>query len=258
MSTSPALELIDIHKSFHENAVLRGVSLSVDAGEVVALIGPSGSGKSTLLRCINQLEQMDQGQIIVEGVPVGVEEVRGKVIRARAATAVRQRRGIGMVFQQFNLFPHMTALENVAEGPRYSQRRAKNEVDAECRALLARVGLGDACDRYPEQLSGGMQQRVAIARALALKPRILLFDEPTSALDPELVGEVLKVMRELAADDYTMIVVTHELSFAYDVADRLVMLDEGLIIEEGPARSVLDSPREERTAAFLSRFTARH
>jgi polar amino acid transport system ATP-binding protein len=237
--------LEDVHKSFGRAEVLRGLSMGVSRGEVVCLIGPSGSGKSTLLRCINGLESYDRGKVEVEGLRVDPKSPTVRAIRAEVA----------MVFQRFNLFPHRTALENVMEGPLYVKKEARPAVEERARKLLARVGLSDKEQAHPSQLSGGQQQRVAIARALAMEPKAILFDEPTSALDPELVGEVLAVMRGLADEGMTMLVVTHEMAFAREVADRVVFLDRGAILEEGPAGEVLTNPREERTRDFLRRVT---
>jgi polar amino acid transport system ATP-binding protein len=239
------IALEDVHKSFGDSEVLRGVSMGVSRGEVVCLIGASGSGKSTLLRCINGLEGYDRGKVEVEGRRVDPRSPSIREIRAEVA----------MVFQRFNLFPHRTAIENVMEGPVYVKKEARPVVEERARKLLARVGLSDKEHAHPSQLSGGQQQRVAIARALAMEPKAILFDEPTSALDPELVGEVLAVMRSLADDGMTMLVVTHEMGFAREVADRVVFLDRGAVLEEGPARDVLASPREERTRDFLKRVT---
>jgi len=239
------IALVDVHKSFGDTPVLRGVSMGVSRGEVVCLIGASGSGKSTLLRCINGLEAYDRGKVEVEGLRVDSKSPAIREIRAEVA----------MVFQRFNLFPHRTALENVMEGPLYVKKEAYSLVEERARKLLARVGLEDKERSHPSQLSGGQQQRVAIARALAMEPKAILFDEPTSALDPELVGEVLAVMRALADEGMTMLVVTHEMGFAREVADRVLFLDRGAILEEGPANDVLTSPREERTRDFLRRVT---
>jgi polar amino acid transport system ATP-binding protein len=252
----PIVSLVDIRKSFGTFQALRGVSLDVMAGEVVCIIGASGSGKTTLLRCINQLAEPDSGAIWVDGELAGHRIEGRRLHRLSEAAIARQRRATGMVFQRFNLFPHLTALENVIEGPVQVLKRPRAEAVAEAAALLARVGLADKAASYPAQLSGGQQQRVAIARALAMKPRVMLFDEPTSALDPELVGEVLAVMRELAASGITMIVVTHELAFAREVADRVVFMDGGAILEQGTPEEVLGAPREKRTQAFLSAVLA--
>jgi polar amino acid transport system ATP-binding protein len=236
------LRLDQVHKSFGELHVLRGVDLEVKRGGVVCVIGPSGSGKSTLLRCINLLEPPDEGRIYLEG-----NEITG---RTRSDIDFVRRR-VGMVFQQFNLFPHMSAVENVSLAQRKVLGRSDEEARQKSRELLDRVGLEDKVDEYPERLSGGQQQRVAIARALAMDPHVMLFDEVTSALDPELVKEVLDTMRELAAEGITMVVVTHEMGFARDVADRVAFMDQGIVVEEGEARALLDEPREERTRRFL-------
>jgi polar amino acid transport system ATP-binding protein len=240
-------------KNFGTLKVLRGIDLTVQRGQVLCLVGPSGSGKSTFLRCINHLEKVNAGRLYVDGVLVGYEERGGKLHELHPRVAARQRRDIGMVFQHFNLFPHMTALENVIEAPMQVKRQSRSEATDFARAQLAQVGLADKEDSYPAQLSGGQQQRVAIARALAMQPKLMLFDEPTSALDPELVGEVLDVMRGLAKAGMTMIVVTHEMGFAREVADLLVFMDGGVVVEAGPPREVLANPREERTKAFLSK-----
>lgn len=237
------IKIRDLHKSFGDHEVLRGFSLSIAKGEVVCLIGPSGSGKSTLLRCINGLETYARGDILVEGVRVD----------AAAKSIVEIRSRVSMVFQLFNLFPHRTALENVVEGPLYVQRVPRLDAEAYGVELLAKVGLSDKLKCYPSQLSGGQKQRVAIARALAMRPQAILFDEPTSALDPELVGEVLGVMRDLAEDGMTMLVATHEMGFAREVADRVVFLDGGRIVEEGIPVEILGNPRVERTRDFLRR-----
>ncbi len=249
----PMVEAAGVHKSFGGTPVLRGVDMVVQPGEVACVIGPSGSGKSTFLRCVNHLERIDAGTMRVNGVLVGYREAGGKLHELRESEIARQRRGIGMVFQRFNLFPHMTAAQNVMEGPRTVRRIARGKCRDDAAALLARVGLADKADSYPNQLSGGQQQRVAIARALAMEPRLMLFDEPTSALDPELVGEVLDVMRALASDGMTMLVVTHEMGFAREVGDTLVFMDGGRIVESGHPREVLGNPQEDRTKAFLSK-----
>jgi polar amino acid transport system ATP-binding protein len=238
------IEIRDLHKSFGELEVLRGIDFRVRQGEVVCVIGPSGSGKSTLLRCINLLEQPTSGQVFIGGV-----EITDPDVDIDAA-----RRRIGMVFQQFNLFPHLTALQNVAIAQRRVLRRDKAEAERVALENLERVGLTDKAHAYPAQLSGGQQQRVAIARALAMGPELMLFDEPTSALDPELVGDVLAVMRHLAGDGMTMIVVTHEMSFAREVADRVAFIDHGLFVEEGPPAQVIGDPKHERTRTFLARL----
>ncbi|MBN9053934.1 MAG: amino acid ABC transporter ATP-binding protein [Rhizobiales bacterium] len=248
----PLVSLVDVRKSYGNWEVIRGVSLDVFRGEVVCLIGPSGSGKTTLVRCINHLEKINQGRILVDGELIGYREHRGRIVEDSEARIALQRQKTGMVFQRFNLFPHLTALENITVAPMRVQSRDRAEVEAEARQLLARVRLGDKAGNYPSQLSGGQQQRVAIARALAMKPKVMLFDEPTSALDPETVGEVLDVMKELAEAGMTMIVVTHEMAFARDVADRVVMVDQGAIVEIGTAQQVFTAPRQERTQGFLS------
>ncbi|MFJ5115474.1 amino acid ABC transporter ATP-binding protein [Streptomyces sp. NPDC088551] len=250
----PLVVAHDVHKRFGPLEVLRGIDLEVRAGEVVVLLGPSGSGKSTFLRCINHLEQIDAGSIHVGGRLIGYRRSGSRVHHLRPREVTRQRRDIGMVFQHFNLFPHLTVLGNVMEAPVGVLRTPKAEARETALALLARVGLSDKASAYPRQLSGGQQQRVAIARALAMRPELMLFDEPTSALDPELVGEVLATMRDLARDGLTMLVVTHEIGFAREVADRVVFMDGGRVLESGTPREVLDHPSHERTRAFLGRF----
>ena len=240
-------------KSFGALRVLKGVTLSVERGQVLVLVGPSGSGKSTFLRCINHLETVSAGRLDVDGELVGYRERGGKLHEMSPREAARQRRDIGMVFQHFNLFPHRTALDNIIEAPVHVKGVKKAEAVERARDLLKQVGLGGKADAYPAQLSGGQQQRVAIARALAMDPKLMLFDEPTSALDPELVGEVLAVMKKLAAAGMTMVVVTHEMGFAREVADQLVFMDGGVIVESGPPREVLGNPQHERTRAFLSK-----
>jgi polar amino acid transport system ATP-binding protein len=249
----PMVEAADVHKSFGRVEVLRGIDLTVQPGEVACIIGPSGSGKSTFLRCINHLERIDAGQMRVNGDLIGYRESGGKLYELRESEVARQRRDIGMVFQRFNLFPHMTAAENVMEAPRTVRREPRQAARKRAVELLDRVGLSEKCDSYPTQLSGGQQQRVAIARALAMEPRLMLFDEPTSALDPELVGEVLDVMRGLARDGMTMVVVTHEMGFAREVGDSLVFMDEGRVVEAGNPREVLTNPQHGRTQSFLSK-----
>jgi polar amino acid transport system ATP-binding protein len=244
---------INVTKSFGSHEVLKGVDMNVDSGEVVCLLGPSGSGKTTFLRLINQMEILTGGRIWVGGELVGIEDRNGKLHVRKDSDIARQRSRIGMVFQRFNLFPHMTALGNVMEAPTKVKGLDRNTARREALQLLELVGLAERANFYPSQLSGGQQQRVAIARALAMKPELMLFDEPTSALDPELVGEVLGVMRNLAEEGTTMIVVTHEMGFAREVADRVVFMDQGVVVEEGPPNAVLLSPQEERTRAFLSR-----
>ncbi|MBY6411261.1 amino acid ABC transporter ATP-binding protein [Rhodococcus sp. BP-252] len=243
-----------VHKNFGALKVLKGISLEIDRGQVLCLVGPSGSGKSTFLRCINHLEQVNAGRLYVDGELVGYQEKGGKLYELHPKQAAKQRRDIGMVFQHFNLFPHRTALENVIEAPTQVKKMKKSDAVTRAKELLDRVGLADKATAYPAQLSGGQQQRVAIARALAMDPKLMLFDEPTSALDPELVGEVLGVMRELAKDGMTMVVVTHEMGFAREVADQLVFMDQGVVVESGEPRSLLANPQHERTKAFLSKL----
>jgi len=250
--SAPLVAIRDVRKRFGSFEALKGVSLDIPAGQVLCLIGASGSGKTTLLRCVNQLAEIDSGGIWLEGELLGQREDGGRLHRLSEAQIARQRLKTGMVFQRFNLFAHMTALDNVTEGPIQVQGRKPAEVRREALELLDRVGLSSKASNYPSELSGGQQQRVAIARALAMRPRLMLFDEPTSALDPELVGEVLSVMRELAKSGMTMMVVTHELGFAREVADRVVYMDAGLIVEAGTPDQVLGAPREARTQAFLS------
>jgi polar amino acid transport system ATP-binding protein len=252
-SSRPMVKAESVCKSFGHVQVLRGIDLEVAPREVACVIGPSGSGKSTFLRCINHLEKINAGRLWVDGTLVGYRQHGGKLHELRDKDVSAQRRDIGMVFQRFNLFPHMTALENVTEAPTRVKGVRKDAARARGEELLRRVGLGDRIHHYPNQLSGGQQQRVAIARALAMEPKLMLFDEPTSALDPELVGEVLDVMRGLAADGMTMIVVTHEMGFAREVGDTLVFMDEGLVVEAGDPKQVLTDPQHERTRAFLSK-----
>ena len=240
---TPLLSLRDVHKRFHNNEVLKGISLDVEVGEVIAILGPSGSGKSTLLRCINHLEKIDSGRIIFDGKLVGYREVGSKLRPLSESEVAKTRREMGMVFQRFNLFPHMTALGNVMEAPVQVLGVSKEAARATAAAMLARVGLTAKVDAYPAQLSGGQQQRVAIARALAMNPKLMMFDEATSALDPELVGEVLAVMRDLASEGMTMLAVTHEMAFAREAASRVVFMDEGLVREEGIPEAFFDSPR---------------
>jgi polar amino acid transport system ATP-binding protein len=254
--STPLVQARNVHKAFGHVEVLKGIDLDVEAGQVVCLLGPSGSGKTTFLRCINSLERIDGGRIRVDGELVGLEERGGRLHRLTDKRIAQQRRDIGMVFQRFNLFPHMSALENVVEAPVRVRGVAKAEANRRAVELLERVGLADRANNYPAQLSGGQQQRVAIARALAMQPKLMLFDEPTSALDPELVGEVLQVMRELAADGTTMVVVTHEVAFARDVADQVVFMDGGVVVERGTPAEVIGAPREERTRTFLARMRA--
>ena len=252
--TNTVVAADNVQKRFGRLEVLRGVSLDVHRGETVCIIGPSGSGKTTFIRCINHLEKIDGGRIDVNGRPIGYRDDNGRLVEDGERSIARQRTQVGMVFQRFNLFPHMTVLENVTEAPVHVLGRPRGTAVGEAETLLERVGLADKRDVYPGKLSGGQQQRVAIARALAMKPALLLFDEPTSALDPEVTGEVLDVMEELAHDGMTMIVVTHEMGFARVAADRLVMMDEGRIIEEGPPEHFFLEPREERTKQFLSKI----
>ena len=251
--TTYAVDVRGVHKSFGSLEVLRGVDLKVRKGEVTVILGPSGSGKSTLLRTLNHLEKVDRGTVRIDGELVGYRRRSNKLHELREKDILRQRSRIGFVFQNFNLFPHLTVLENVVEAPISAQRRDRTEVETLARELLDRVGVGDKIHDYPKQLSGGQQQRVAIARALALRPAVILFDEPTSALDPELVGEVLEVICDLARDGATLVIVTHEIGFAREVADTVVFMDGGVVVEQGPPAQVLDRPTQERTRAFLSK-----
>jgi polar amino acid transport system ATP-binding protein len=250
---SVMVDIRSVHKSFGSLEVLKGIDLAVRTGEVTVILGPSGSGKSTLLRTINHLEKVDAGAISVDGTLVGYRRSGDKLYELSEREVLRQRTRIGFVFQNFNLFPHLTVLDNIVEAPVSALKRPREETVARAHRLLDRVGLADKADTYPGQLSGGQQQRVAIARALALEPGLLLFDEPTSALDPELVGEVLDVIKDLAQQGTTMIVVTHEVGFAREVADTVVFMDDGRIVEQGPPADVQDAPRHERTRAFLSK-----
>ena len=250
---TPMVRAESVHKSFGRNEVLRGIDIEVAPREVMCIIGPSGSGKSTFLRCINHLEKIDAGRLWVDGELVGYQERGGRLHELPDREVCRKRSEIGMVFQGFNLFPHMTALENVIEAPARVKKEQVTAATERGRALLDRVGLGDKLDAHPRQLSGGQQQRVAIARALAMQPKLMLFDEPTSALDPELVGDVLNVMRDLAHEGMTMIVVTHEMGFAREVGDSLVFMDSGVIVEAGNPRDVIGNPQEQRTKDFLSK-----
>ena len=254
-ANGPVLHAEGVVKRFGRLEVLKGVSLEVKPREVVCVIGPSGSGKTTFIRCINHLEKIDAGRIEVNGHLIGYRERNGKLVEDTERNIARQRAEIGMVFQRFNLFPHKTALENVIEAPTHVRGVTKDQAARQGKALLERVGLADKLDAYPGKLSGGQQQRVAIARALAMNPALMLFDEPTSALDPEVIGEVLDVMKSLAIDmGTTMIVVTHEMGFAREAADRMVMMDDGRIIEEGSPAHFFDNPKEERTKRFLSKI----
>jgi polar amino acid transport system ATP-binding protein len=251
--TVPMVDSRAVCKNFGPLEVLKGINLTVAPGEVLCLVGPSGSGKSTFLRCINHLEEVNAGRLYVDGVIVGYEQRGNKLHELHPRVAARQRRDIGMVFQHFNLFPHMTVLENIVEAPIKVKKQSKDEAASIARKLLAQVGLGEKEGSYPAQLSGGQQQRVAIARALAMQPKLMLFDEPTSALDPELVGEVLDVMKQLAREGMTMVVVTHEMGFAREVGDQIVFMDGGVVVESGNPREVLANPQHERTKAFLSK-----
>ena len=253
-AAQPIVRADEVVKRFGRLEVLSGVSLDVDPGETVCVIGPSGSGKTTFIRCINHLEKIDGGRIEVNGHLIGYREQNGKLVEDSESNIARQRCEIGMVFQRFNLFPHMTALENIIEAPVRVRKVEKARAVGDAEALLDRVGLADKRDTYPGKLSGGQQQRVAIARALAMKPALMLFDEPTSALDPETIGEVLEVMKELAREGMTMMVVTHEMGFAREAADRVVMMDAGRIIEEGTPEHFFTSPDNERTQQFLSKI----
>ena len=250
------LEINHCNKKFGDNEVLKDISLSVEEGQVVSIIGPSGSGKSTLLRCATLLETMDGGDLIYLGEYTAKADKRGKVVDGTIASLQKARENFGLVFQNFNLFPHYSVLKNITEPPILIGKRPKDEVYAEARELLRKMGLADKEDAYPYQLSGGQQQRVSIARALAMKPKILFFDEPTSALDPELTGEILQVIKELAAEHMTMVIVTHEMSFARDVSDHIIFMDGGVIVEEGEPKELINNPKQERTKAFLSRFQA--
>jgi len=250
----PMFRAVDVHKRFGRLEVLRGVDMDVARGEVVVLIGPSGSGKTTFLRCINHLERVDGGKIYVDGELVGYREKNGRLVEDREPEVARKRAAIGMVFQRFNLFPHLSALSNVVEAPLSVKKLSRREAGELGRELLGKVGLADKLDAYPSQLSGGQQQRVAIARALAMQPKLMLFDEATSALDPELVGEVLEVMKSLAREGMTMIVVSHEMGFTREAADRIVFMDEGVIVEEGPPEELFARPLQPRTQAFLSKI----
>ncbi|MFJ4519111.1 amino acid ABC transporter ATP-binding protein [Streptomyces sp. NPDC088816] len=249
----PLVSLHGIRKSFHGTEVLRGVTLDVARGETVCLIGPSGSGKTTLLRCVNHLEVPDDGLVLVSGRPVGYRRSGGHLVELGGRELAFQRSAMGMVFQDFNLFPHFTARQNIVEAPRRVLGLSAREANARAEELMARVGLAHKLDSYPQQLSGGQQQRVAIARALAMRPEVMLFDEPTSALDPEMVQEVLTVIQDLALGGMTMIIVTHEMRFAVDIADRIVFMEDGAILEQGPPQQLTTAPAQQRTRAFLSK-----
>jgi len=252
MSKSLMVDARSVRKSFGANEVLKGITLQVETGQVLCLLGPSGSGKSTFLRCINHLETINGGRLYVEGELMGFREGSDAIYEMKPNAIAKQRSEIGMVFQKFNLFPHLTAIENVIEAPIGVKKLSKAAATAKGLELLSSVGLSDKADHYPAQLSGGQQQRVAIARALAMEPKLMLFDEPTSALDPELVGDVLDVMRKLAKSGMTMIVVTHEIGFAREVADRVVFMDEGVVVEDGTPSQVIDKPQNARTKAFIN------
>lgn len=253
MNEVPMVDARGVHKRFGRLEVLRGIDMQVSSGEVVCIIGPSGSGKSTFLRCINHLEKIDAGTIRVADQLVGYRQKGEKLYELSEREVAARRMDIGLVFQHFNLFPHMTAIENIMEGPIRVKKESKSVVRERADALLEKVGLKEKATAYPAQLSGGQQQRVAIARALAMEPKLMLFDEPTSALDPELVGDVLAVMRSLAEEGMTMIVVTHEIGFAREVGDKLIFMDEGVIVEEGEPKEIIANPQHERTKSFLSR-----
>jgi len=253
----PLLRIIDLHKSFGALEVLKGVSIDVAKGEKLSIIGPSGSGKTTLLRCVNYLEKPTAGHIYVDGTLIGEKQVNGKFVHLSDRELARERAEIGFVFQRFNLFPHLTALDNVAVAPRRVLGLARAEAEVQAMAMLEKVGLAHKASEYPERLSGGQQQRVAIARVLAMQPKLMLFDEATSALDPELIGEVLKVIRELAEEGRTMLVVTHEIQFAAEVSDRVIFMDAGQIVEQGPPERILKNPAHERTRLFLRQILER-
>jgi polar amino acid transport system ATP-binding protein len=253
-TVEPLVHARNVHKSFDKLEVLKGIDLDVAPGEVVVILGPSGSGKSTFLRCINHLESINQGSIMVDGEQIGYRLRNGRLEKLSNNAIAAQRRKIGMVFQQFNLYPHMTAFENIIEAPVGIHGESRKAATENALMLLERVGLSEKAGSYPRQLSGGQQQRVAIARALAIKPKLMLFDEPTSALDPELVGEVLSTMRDLASQGLTMIVVTHEIGFAREAADRVIFMDGGKVVEHGKPEDVLGNPQHQRTRSFLARF----
>ena len=249
-SSRPMVDIVDVHKRFGELEVLKGISISVEKGKTVCIIGPSGSGKSTLLRCVNHLESIERGRILVDGTMVGYRDVNGKLKELPARVVAKQRMEIGMVFQRFNLFPHLTAIQNVIEAPIHVRKVNRREATDRGVALLQKVGLADKAHSYPSQLSGGQQQRVAIARALAMEPKVMMFDEATSALDPELVGEVLLVMEQLAHEGMTMLVVTHEMAFAREAADEVCFMDGGVVCERGEPDEMFAHPKEERTKTF--------
>jgi polar amino acid transport system ATP-binding protein len=251
--TAPMVEARGVRKHFGSTQILKGIDLRVERGSVTSLIGPSGSGKTTFLRCINHLEKVDAGRLYVDQQLIGYEERHNRLYELKPRQIAQARRNTGMVFQRFNLFPHMTVLENIIEAPLTVLNRPRDEVTEEAHALMEQVGLADRGASYPRELSGGQQQRIAIARALAMKPKLMLFDEPTSALDPELVGEVLEVMKSLAEAGMTMVVVTHELGFAREVGDQIVFMDGGVVVESGDPSTVLGNPQHERTRAFLSK-----
>jgi polar amino acid transport system ATP-binding protein len=251
--TAPMVEARGVRKHFGSNQILKGIDLRVEIGSVTSLIGPSGSGKTTFLRCINHLEKVDAGRLYVDDQLIGYEERNNRLYELKPRQIAQARLKTGMVFQRFNLFPHMTVLENIIEAPLTVLNRPRDEVTEEAHTLMAQVGLADRGSSYPRELSGGQQQRIAIARALAMKPRLMLFDEPTSALDPELVGEVLEVMKSLADAGMTMVVVTHELGFAREVGDQIVFMDGGVVVESGSPSDVLGNPKHDRTRAFLSK-----
>jgi polar amino acid transport system ATP-binding protein len=254
---TPLLKIVDLHKSFGSLKVLRGVSVEVAKGEKLSIIGPSGSGKTTLLRCINYLEKPTAGHIYVDDQLIGEKETNGKYVHLSDRELAKERAEIGFVFQRFNLFPHLTALDNVAVAPRRVLGLEKREAEDSAMAMLEKVGMAHKAEEYPERLSGGQQQRVAIARVLAMQPKLMLFDEATSALDPELIGEVLRVIRELAEEGHTMIMVTHEIHFAEEISDRVIFMDDGFIVEEGPPQEIFSNPAHERTRVFLRQILER-
>ena len=253
----PLLRIVDLHKNFGTLEVLTGISIEVAKGEKLSIIGPSGSGKTTLLRCINYLEKPTAGHIYIDDVLIGEKEANGKYVHLSDRELAKERAEIGFVFQRFNLFPHLTALDNVAVAPRRVLGLEKRDAEEHAMAMLEKVGLAHKAEEYPERLSGGQQQRVAIARVLAMQPKLMLFDEATSALDPELIGEVLKVIRELADEGRTMIMVTHEINFAEEISDRVIFMDEGNIVEEGPPKEIFSNPAHERTRVFLRQILDR-